>query len=292
MHRLSHSGLSAIERCPYRLILQIKHQGHADYSAFNLHKLNTIPGTAIHQAIEEFLNIWKDDSSISPQVSELFERATSIINSIWKDRQNLILEYIHSIELEEGRNFHSEQLRTVRGMCMRFCRIWNDNGFQDMDYVSHEKRDSHQFGEDIELIGEIDLLVKDEQGIYYVLDWKSGLPPRTPLGRSQLGIYGFLTHSVHDVPYANIRCAFVSLKEGSCVIREFREQRDLKLLNNRLDRVIETLNSYDTGQYQDYEWAVPTEQNCIGCPYSHKCEFRFIPEPHSQVTPEPADALH
>ena len=131
-------------------------------------------------------------------------------------------------------------------------------------------------GKDIELIGEIDLLVKDEQEIYYVLDWKSGLPPRTPLGRSQLGIYGFLTHSVHNVPYSNIRCAFVSLKEGSCVIREFREQRDLKLLKKRLNPVIETLSSYDTGQNQDYEWAVPTEQNCIGCPYSNNCEFSYI----------------
>jgi len=275
MPRLSHSGISAIERCPFRLILQLNHQGSGNYAGYGLHKLNTIPGHAIHLSIAEFIDQWKDDSSVTPRVNELVEYATSIVNNIWENREIQILEYVHGVELDEERNYHSEQLRRIRELCMRFCRIWNNNGFQQMDYISHEQRVSHQFIGGIELSGEIDLLIRDNQGVYCVLDWKTGIPSRTPLGTSQLGIYAFLTHHLHGPPYSDIQCAFVSLKEGSCVFREFSD-RDMKLLENRIEQIIEIQQVYGTGAYSDSEWAQPTEQNCLGCPYSGQCEFSSI----------------
>ena len=272
MPRLSHSGISAIDSCPFRLILQLKHPGGGDYEGYGLHKLNTIPGHAIHLAIAEFIDRWKDDSSVTPRVSELVEFATSIINTIWENKDTEILEFIQCVELDEDRNYHSEQLRKIPELCRKFCRIWNQNGYQNMQYISHERLESQPFNENYELSGEIDLLIRDDNGIYYVIDWKTGIASRVSLGVSQLGIYAYLTHHIHDVDFSYIHCIFVSLKEGSCIEREFQE-RDLKMLEKKIHGIMEIEQAYETGAYTDAEWAQPTEQNCLGCLYSNLCEF-------------------
>ena len=274
---LSHSGIVAIEGCPFRLILLLNHQGivRGGYPRNNLHKLNTIPGHAIHLAIERFIDRWKDNPLVTPLVSELSESAISIINNIWENKETQILEYIQNIDIDKEKNYQSEQLRRIQDLCVKFCRIWNDNGYQNMHYISHEKIDSHQFIENYELSGGIDLLIRDDDGIFHVIDWKSGIASRMPLGSSQLGIYAFLTHHIHDVALSDIRCTFVSLKDGSCKPREFRE-RDMKLLETRIQKMIEIEQGYANGEYSDSEWANPTEQNCLGCSYANNCEFNYF----------------
>lgn len=272
MLRLSHSEITAIEGCPFRLILQINHQGSGNYAGFGLHKLHTILGHAIHLAIEEFIDRWKDDPSVTPRVSELVERASSIVNEIWEHQDTQILDYFQYVELDEERNHHSEQLRRIPELCRRFCRIWNENGYQYMHYISHEKSESYLFNGKYELSGKIDLLIRDDSGLYHVIDWKSGIASRVSLGSSQLGIYAYLTHHIHGVDLSDIRCIFVSLKEGSSIPRGFQD-KDLRLLEKRIQQMIEIERVYGTGVYSDSEWAQPTEQNCLGCPYSNRCEF-------------------
>ena len=274
MLRLSHSGISAIERCPFILILKSKYQRQANSSRNNLHKLNTMPGYAIHLAIEEFINCWKENPSICPRPRDLSEYAFSILNNIWEHKETQILEIIHSVELDETINYRKEQLRKIKELCRRFCIIWNNNGYQNMHYISHEILNSHPYGK-YTLIGEIDLLLRDDDGIYHVIDWKSGIASRVSLGRSQLGIYAFLTHHTYNVDFNNIRCIFISLKEGSSLIREFKE-KDLKLLGKRIKMISDIEEIYDTEQYSDSEWARPNEQNCMGCLYSNPCKFNYF----------------
>lgn len=278
MVSLSHSGMAAIEGCAYRLILQTRANPDETAQSFagpDTHWLNTITGHAIHLAIAEFIERWRQDPSLEPDAQLLSEDAMVVIDQIWDERDTRILEYLHGVEIDEDRDYRREHLRKVSNLCIMFCRIWDQMGLQEMTYISHERRDSAPFNGEIYIIGYIDLLVADENDTYLVLDWKSGFAPEKVLGLSQLGIYAFLTHHLHGVDYSDIRCGFASLATGTCRLREFTE-RDLKLLSRRVQDVVDTLAVYDTGEFEDSEWAAPTQQDCISCPYSGQCEFSYI----------------
>jgi predicted RecB family nuclease len=238
----------------------------------NVHKINTILGHAVHKAIESYVDSWRINSNIAPDIETLTVEAKNIVNGIWTNADTQIYEIINNIEINEGRDYQHEQINKISMMVVRFCRVWNDRGFQNMTYVAHETPLIHVYDNNIELSGEPDLIISDNNGLYYILDWKTGSSSKTSLGRSQLGIYSFLVHKVYSVAYSNIRCSFVSLKDSSSQIREFKN-RDLRGLSERLLSIQDITNNFT--QFPEEDWAAPNEQNCSNCNYTTPCNFSF-----------------
>ena len=266
---ISHSFLKNVERCQFQLVLRTRRLANVGGQS-DIHKINTILGHAIHSSIEQFIDSWVANPSFLPVVDQLVQDAKGMVNTIWDNAPTRIFEIINNIPLDEERNYRREQLNKISGQIQQFCRIWHEQGFQNFAHVSHEQYMAHQFNPKFDLCGSIDLVLSDQNGIHYVLDWKTGSSPSIRLGRSQLGIYAFLAHKEFSVPYSDIRCAFVSLRDGSCQIRSFND-KELKILEKRLE-IINTVLAY-IDKIQDEQWVVPNEQNCLNCNYREVCTY-------------------
>lgn len=270
--RISHSFLRSLEACPYQLVLRIRGITGSNFDS-EIYKINTILGHSIHAAIEDYIDSWRLNNNVLPNVDNLSNHAREIIDEIWDDAPTRIFELVHNIPIDEERNYRNEQSSKVFNNIVKFCRIWQDRGFQNMNYVCHEEFYIHDYDEDIELCGAIDLVLLDDDGFYHVLDWKTGSASRESLGRSQLGIYAFLVNKEFSISIEQIRCGFISFKDNSCEIKQFTE-RDLRVLGKRLGKVhliLENINDVE-----DENWAIPNEQNCSNCNYATQCQFSTI----------------
>ena len=269
MVTISHSFLKNVERCHFQLVLRTRRAGSGQNQS-NIHKINTILGHAVHSSIEQFIDSWAANPATLPLVNQLIQDAKDMVNAIWDNARTRVFEIVNNTPINEERNYRREQLNKITGQIQQFCRIWNQQGFQSMTYVSHEDYISHQFNPKFDLCGSIDLVLMDENDIFYVLDWKTGSSPSTRLGRSQLGIYAYLAHKEFSVSYNQIRCAFVSLRDGSCQIRSFND-KELNILKKRLEIIDMVIDN--VGIIPDDQWAAPNEQNCLNCNYREYCTY-------------------
>lgn len=269
MVTISHSFLKNVESCQFQLVLRTRRAGSGQNQS-NIHKINTILGHAVHSSIEQFIDSWAANPATLPLVDQLIQNAKDMVNAIWDNASTRVFEIVNNTPINEERNYRREQLNKITGQIQQFCRIWNLQGFQNMTYVSHEDYISHQFNPKFDLCGSIDLVLVDENDIFYVLDWKTGSSPSTRLGRSQLGIYAYLTHKEFSVSYDQIRCAFVSLRDGSCQIRPFND-KELTILEKRLEIIDVVMDN--VGIIPDGQWTAPNEQNCLNCNYRDDCTY-------------------
>jgi len=276
MLQFSHSSMLRYEACPYSLLLYAsrirvgeRHSGTWDGPM----SIFAFVGTVLHNAIEHALNNRTHDhvpiNQIHPTALALFDEGVR--------ERNFIEEQDEGREGQEVpfRELISEQRARISKLCLEFSRIWRDRGFASMEIITFEELWAIRWNERVELRGSIDLLLQDSNGIYHIIDWKSGALPNSPL---QLQLYSVLLQRRLSVPFDSIMKMNVSLSEGSGYPSPGK-QRDEKAVRRRIDRLMSNLlamEDVETSSGPLISYAAPSDTNCPYCHERERCGFSWV----------------
>ncbi|MDA0323036.1 MAG: PD-(D/E)XK nuclease family protein [Verrucomicrobia bacterium] len=137
----------------------------------------------------------------------------------------------------------------------------------------------HFIIEDVKIYAIPDYVYRD-QGVFHIIDWKSGRP--RPSHRNQVGLYGLWAHLKHEVPAEEIIVTLHYLSEGTAVIEPLSDDRLLdvqSLVGESVGDMSGYLVAEDRGANKPLpreEWDLaPSRQPCRVCNFYELCEPEF-----------------
>ena len=278
---LSHTKMSAIEKCPYRGVLSVNHprRMQGEEQDGGLLRVNTIVGNAVHESISRFIDRWVDDRQHSPNFQDIFESdARQEIESNWQEPNENIFEYrMGLMSLDDDGNLSRKQKSKAERAIRNFIRYW---GFYEMgqwEYVQHEEARRIDLEEGHSLTAIIDFHAIDGEGFHRIIDWKTGRVPPGRIGNGQLGIYARMVHERRNVPLEQILVQFISLTEENRGTSKVKE-RDLIRVQRRINRILE-FSEMEDDEENKIRLAMPSDRNCGECSFTHNCDFYIPPGP-------------
>lgn len=133
--------------------------------------------------------------------------------------------------------------------------------------------------EDVKIYAIPDYVYRD-QGLFHIIDWKSGRPK--PSHRNQVLLYGLWAHLKHGVPADEITVTLHYLSEGTAVIETLSDDGLLEIqavVGDSVGDMTAYLEGEDRGRNKPLpreEWDLaPTREPCRFCNFYELCEPEF-----------------
>jgi len=223
--------------------------------------LSALVGIAIHQAIAKEIDKWARGEPVSDTVAQT--NAQKVIQSIWDDRRNSIIEIANGFEEKESRLVLFQRIAKNR-LKRFFTMIWPQ--FSHMRHGLHEKMRKFQL-DGIQIAVKVDLACWTLSDELAIVDWKTGGRDTGLRERVQLAVYSLWSHKQMGLSLDQIFPIIVRLKSGE-IVRYQVVDADLEYVKEIIGSDIRLVSEYS----QSREFPVSPEYNkCMSCPYLHKC---------------------
>lgn len=223
--------------------------------------LGAVLGIAVHRAIASEMDKWEDGEQ--PDLRDAQKSAERWIEGVWSQPGKRI------IEVANGRSVDAGIKKRIAGGAKShlktfFQTIWPR--LRSRDHILHETLKVFSL-EEWSAVVKVDLCTRDESGIVYVTDWKTGSLPVLGDNSFQLNTYALWASEELEVDPGGIEVQLASTKTGQILSRQPNE--------SDLDEARETIVD-ESKQWAELEGrndfpAVPGWDKCLGCPFLAIC---------------------
>ena len=254
----SFSRYRAFEDCPKALWLD----EHSNGQIGNLVPLHSLLGTAVHHSISFLIDMWTKDVTVSNR--EVKQVGINLIRKVWKNRNDIITEYVNGIESDDSLGSKIERMFNTL-LDKFFLYIWPT--FANDSYVTHEKLfelnlDSYR------LLVKPDLVTKDLAGNLVITDWKSSTTHDDSVESFQVSTYGLWATHFYSVEPSRITLQVVNLRTGRSIRGNFSEEKMKETLKTIKDQIKELSKIYQ----EEILPAKPEVNKCKRCLHLKVCE--------------------
>lgn len=254
----SFSKFRAFEDCPKALWLDEHSMGESR----NLVPLHSLLGTSVHRSISFLIDMWTKDHSVS--IREVKQVGISLIGKVWKNKNNIIIEYVNGTETDDSVGPKIEKaLNTL--IEKFFLYIWPT--FSNDSYVTHERL----FELDIEgyrLLVKPDLITKDLSGNLIITDWKTSATHDDSIESFQVSIYGLWATHYYDIPPERIILQVVNLRTGRRIKGKFSLEKE----KETLDTIKSQINKLNAIYQEENPQPKPEFNKCKKCLHLKSCD--------------------
>lgn len=254
--RWSYSRSNSLASCPtaFRFDLTPRNRPRARIN------LSVLVGVAVHQAIAKEIDKWARGELVSDTAAQMSAR--NIIQSIWKDRWNSIIEIANGFEEEESKLDFFQ--RVAKNRLKRFFTvIWPQ--FSHMRHELHEEPRKFQL-DGIRIAVKVDLACWTPSDGLAIVDWKTGGRDTGLRERVQLAVYALWAHKQMGLSLDRILPMIVRLKSGE-IVRYQVVDADLEYVKEIIDSDIRIVSEYSQSEFP----VSPEYNKCMSCLYHHKC---------------------
>ena len=127
----------------------------------------------------------------------------------------------------------------------------------------------NKFIEDINLSGIIDLLVKDNNGIFTIIDWKTAKTKESDIDSNfQLTFYIYYIHHIYKIDYEDIFGSLAYPVHCDMLFTQ-RTQSDIDKLFEKIDIMLKRISESD---FKKEPKLTMNLNDCFFCAYKRRCE--------------------
>ena len=254
----SFSRYKTFEDCPRALWLD----EHSNGKTRNLVPLHSLLGTSVHKAISFWLDNWSKDLTVSNR--EVKQVGINFIRKIWKNRNEIITEYVNGTESDDSLGPKIE--RTLNKLIDNFfLYIWPI--FANYNYLTHENLYVLNI-KDYKILVKPDLITKDRAGNLIITDWKSSTTHDDSVEAFQVSAYGLWASNFYEIEPDRIILQVVNLRTGRSIRGNF-SQEEMEETSKKIEFQIKELNKI----FQKEILAAKPEVNkCKRCPHLQICD--------------------
>lgn len=254
----SFSRYRAFEDCPKALWLD----EHSIGQIRNLVSLYSLLGTSVHKSISFLIDVWTKDTTVS--IREVKQVGINFIRNVWKNRNDIIIEYVNGIETDDSLGPRIE--RTFNTLLDKFfLYIWPT--FSNDTYITHEKLFELNI-EDYRLLVKPDLVTQDHAGNLVITDWKSSTTHDDSVESFQVSTYGLWATNFYSIDPNRIILQVVNLRTGRSIRGNFSEEK----LKETLGAIKAQINEMSKIYQEAILPAKPDINKCKRCLHLKFCE--------------------
>ena len=223
--------------------------------------ISAIVGLAVHHAIAEHVERWRDGQTIDLQST--LDSSKGHIQHLWNNREKTIVELINNSIVERDL-IHRLESATRKNLHTFFKAIWPQ--FKSHKYVSHETVSSFDFNS-VRVWVKVDLCTRSNKDQLVVTDWKTGVTDPIDEDHLQLDAYALWAHEHFRVAFDRIIVQVANLRRGSLVKRT-----PTKTYLDEAKALIrqQVVAWSDLGSITSFV-AQPDLEKCIRCQFLRKC---------------------
>lgn len=213
-------------------------------------------GDVIHNQIKGIINISKKDKTKFMSATRFNEVTLNLLRniireSIQKYKTNEWNEYPKGTMLQEYyygdiiSKQTGEELKERLNQCIN--SFYVSKSFEDIlkDEIVILENDEDVFSSiqynSLKIYSKIDLLYKDSEGYYIIVDWKTGKPSESD--KEQLLVYAWYVTEQYGVHYSKIKGRIEYLLEGYSEELLFKNE-DIEYIKNKVENDLKIINYY------------------------------------------------
>jgi hypothetical protein len=253
------------------------------YRLKQLQNIFSITGTTVHETVKNIL-----EGQLNPDgIIELQRVISSNVKKYYKDAKMSkskffeIPKQTHMLtEIYYDNDISTDNKQKINETVMNCSKTI----FQSIDDIALIKKGkqileldelrSFNFKNLFECYLKIDLLTRDNEGRYFITDWKTG--KLNSENGEQLLLYAFYVSQKYGVPAKSIECRLCYLSTGDVVTYTFDED-DFERMEERLVLDYSRMHSYikegTKNTAIDEKYFEKSSHNCKNCNFREMCEY-------------------
>jgi hypothetical protein len=223
--------------------------------------LKSLVGIAVHKAIAEQIDSWRDGKEVSRTKAE--DAALEHIWNTWSHKESRVTEIVNGISFDDL--VYSRLTDSVYRRIGTFFKMFWPH-ISKHTYVTHEMLDSFLIP-GARVLVQVDLATRDTNGEFLVSDWKTGSVYNAEEDSHQMDVYALWANKKYERTPSRIHTQVVNLRTGQ-VVRRNENSTSLKLVERGLIEEVRTVTeTVGTGHIN----AQPSPEMCVSCNFLSIC---------------------
>lgn len=236
--KLSVSRVKTFKQCPRKYYYNyIEKLPRKDWPHFDL-------GTLVHGALENFHDVFRKDASDI--------NLKGLMKQSFKHQRD---------EMEKKKTLSNETLLEARDLLLEYLKTIESEGIGS-DIICLEEEFDIPLSEDVHIIGFIDRLDLDNDGIYHIKDYKTNKNMKY-MEPFQLNAYGiYLLDKYPDIDY--YRSSYIMMRFGGKAISYDFNKEDVEKCKLNLLQYAEHIR-------EEGKWSLKPSRLCDWCDFKDPC---------------------
>jgi len=247
--RLSPSSINTFFRCSLQFQWTYLLELEPDEDTDNLFG---ILGKAFHKAME---------------LDDLYNITPETLRKYWRCLFYVYLSDSLYLKKNLDYNFFLSRGYDLLSNGLKMKERWKENSTIVFNEKYYRISYPNKFIEDVYFSGRMDLVVKNSENIYTIIDWKTGTKQEID-DNIQMSFYIYYIHKTFDIPYENIYGALAYPLTGDILFTQRKEEDVLKVFE-KIDNVLKDIS---IGNFIKNPKINKDSGNCIFCPHPKKCK--------------------